>query len=121
MFNRIMEHDGSGGDYVILSHNDPILFEMGLFSYMSQLEEVDERARVFIYKYEGNITITAYRVIRDLYITVNKSDMSDSFSGYTLINGDVEESYESLFDIDIPCKKTVLLTKNDHELILKVV
>ena len=56
-----------------------------------------------------------------MYITVNKSDMSDSFSRYTLINGDVEESYESLFDIDIPCKKTVLLTKNGDELVLKVV
>lgn len=120
MFNRIMEYDGRG-EYVKLIHDDPTLFEMGLFSYMTQLEEVDERARVFIYKYEGNVAITAYRVIRDLYITVNKSDMSDSFSRYTLINGDVEESYESLFDIDIPCKKTVLLTKNGDELVLKII
>ena len=48
MFNRIMEYDGRG-EYVKLIHDDPTLFEMGLFSYMSQLEEVDERARVFIY------------------------------------------------------------------------
>ena len=119
MFNRIVEHDG-GSSYIKLIDDNPTSFEMGLFSYISQLQEVDNRARVFIYKYEGNITITAYRVKIDEYIIINK-DMSDSFSQYTLVNGDVEKTYESLFDIDIPCKKTVLLTKNGDELVLKVV
>lgn len=120
MFNRIVEHDGML-DRVKLIDDDPISFEMALFSYMSKLEEVDKRACVFIYKYQGNVTITAYRVKRDEYIVLDKSDMSDSFSQYTLVNGDVEKTYESLFDITIPSRKTIRLTKHDHELILKVV
>ena len=119
MFNRITEHDGWSSHIKLIDDNHTS-FEMGLFSYITQLEEVDKVACVTICKYEGDIIITAHRATGG-YIVLNESDMSDSFSRYTLINGDVEESYESLFDIDIPCKKTVLLTKNDHELILKVV
>lgn len=119
MFNRIMEHDG-GISYIKLIDDNPTSFEMTLFSYISQLQEADKRACVTIYKYEGDITITAHRATGD-YIVLDKSDMSDSFSQYTLVDGDVEKRYDSLFDIDIPCRKTVLLTKHDHELILKVV
>ena len=119
MFNRIMEYDG-GSSYIKLIDDNPTSFEMALFSYMNKLEEVDKRVCVTIYKYEGDITITAHRATGD-YIVIDKSDMSDSFSQYTLVDGDVEKHYESLFDIDMPCRKTVLLTKHDHELILKVV
>jgi hypothetical protein len=87
---------------------------------MNKLEEVDEHARVFMYKDEYGIMVSSYRNT-DGDIVLDESDMSDSFSQYTLVNGDVKKSYESIFDIDIPCKKTVLLTKNDNELILKVV
>ena len=121
MMNRIIEHDPIvGHTYVLLINHDPISFEMTLFNYMNKLEEVDKHARVFIYKDEYGIMVSSYRNT-DGDIVLNKSDMSDSFSQYTLVNGDVEKTYESLFDIDIPCRKTVLLTKNDNELILKVV
>ena len=87
---------------------------------MSQLEEVDEYAYVTIYKDERGVTVSSHRMKTDNDITIDKS-MSDSFLQYTLVDGNAKKSYNSLFDVDIHCKKTVLLTKNDHELILKVV
>lgn len=119
--NRIIEHDPiDGHTYVLLINHDPISFEMTLFNYMNKLEEVDEHARVFIYKDEYGIMVSSYRNTDD-DIVLDESDMSDSFLQYTLVNGDVEKTYESLFDITIPCNKTVLLTKNSDELVLKVV
>lgn len=119
--NRIVEHDPIiGHTYVLLINHDPISFEITLFNYMNKLEEVDERARAFMYKDEYGIMVSSYRNT-DSDIVLDESDMSDSFLQYTLVNGNVKKHYTSLFDIDMPCKKTVLLTKNDHELILKVV
>ena len=119
--NRIVEHDPIiGHTYVLSINHDPISFEMTLFNYMNKLEEVDEHARVFMYKDEYGIMVSSYRNT-DCDIVLDESDMSDSFLQYTLVNGNVKKRYESLFDIIIPSKKTMRLTKNDNELVLKVV
>ena len=88
---------------------------MVLFSYMSQLEEVDKHAHVTIYKDEYGIMVSSYRMNTD-DITLSESNMSDSFLKYTLVNDDVEENYESLFDIDMPCNKTFKLVKDCNNL-----
>ena len=116
MMNRIIEHDPIvGHTYVLLINHDPISFEMALFNYMNKLEEVDKHARVFIYKDEYGIMVSSYRNT-DNDIVLNESDVSDSFSQYTLVNGDVEKSYGSLFDIDIPYKETFKLVKDCNDL-----
>lgn len=114
--NRIIEHDlTSGHTCVLIINHDPISFEMALFSYMSQLEEVDKHAHVTIYKDEYGIMVSSYRMNTD-DITLSESNMSGSFLKYTLVNGDVEENYESLFDIDMPCNKTFKLVKDCNDL-----
>lgn len=114
--NRIVEHDPIiGHTCVLIINHDPISFEMTLFNYMNKLEEVDEHARVFMYKDEYGIMVSSYRNT-DSDIVLDESDMSDSFLKYTLVNGDVEENYESLFDIDMPCNKTFKLVKDCNDL-----
>lgn len=117
----IIEHVGIDCfDYErVLIVNKSIPFEIVLFNYMSQLEVIDEHACAFISKFGNTIIISSHRM--NAYDITISDDALDSFSQYTLVNGDVEKHYESLFDIDIPCKKTIFLTKHDHELVLKVV
>lgn len=117
--NRIVEYDPIfGHSYVLVINHDPTLFEMTLFNYMNKLEEVDKHARVFIYKDEYGIMVFSYRNTDD-YIVLDESDISDSFLQYTLVNGNVKKSYESIFDINMPYKETFKLVKDCNDLYIE--
>ena len=104
--------------------NKPAPVEAILFNYMSQLEEMDHFAYVFIDKYkdgEGNdrLLIKSYRT-NWFTIEINEFEkISDRFVHYIVIYNGTCEYYKSLFDIDIPYRETFKLVKNCNDLYIE--
>ena len=85
---------------------------------MDILKRIDPDSIVYAYYNENwGVSIYSYRK-NNKPVHVRIKEMRQ-FEKYTIINGDVEENYESLFDIDMPCNKTFKLVKDCNDLYIE--